>query len=95
MTKQLAQKQRNFLDRWIKAIIKDKRNSELAVKKHINHHAKEIYTSDPVKWSASMRNLVEMYEAIRKIKPSTKSQIERFQNKYNKNPKRYTPPPTK
>jgi len=86
-------KGRLILDKWIDDIIKDKRNTEFSIKKHINKHAKQIYDRDPEKWCASMRNLLELYEKIHNIKPSVSLQIERFNNKYNKNKYRYTPQP--
>lgn len=94
MTKLLKEKERVILDKWIENIIKDKRNTIFSVKRHINHHSKQIYTRDPDKWCASMRNLLEIYEKMNKVIPSTSLQIERFKNKYNKNKKRYTPPPS-
>ncbi|MDO8660135.1 MAG: hypothetical protein Q7K54_06110 [Candidatus Parcubacteria bacterium] len=93
--KKLSKKdERRILDRWIQNILEDKRNTIFSVKRHINRHAKQIYTRKPNVWCASMRNLLEMYEAIYKIKSSTSLQIERFNNKYNKNKYRYTPQPS-
>ena len=77
--------------KWVKDIIEDE--TPITIKRHINKHAKEIYTRDPDKWSASMRNLVDIFDEMHQIKPSIKLKLERLHNKYRKNPRRYTPPP--
>ncbi|XOU94959.1 MAG: hypothetical protein ACNFW9_02715 [Candidatus Kerfeldbacteria bacterium] len=84
-----------FLAKWIKKISKNKSSTELGVKKHIIKHAKEIFKKDPKLWAASMRNMVEIFEAIYHIKPSSTTQIERLEHKYNKNKSYYTTPPKK
>lgn len=95
MLKVPKSKQRKFLDRWIGAIVKNKKNTALGVKKHIVKHAREIFEKNPRLWAASMRNLVEIYERMHEITPKLSTQIERFENKYNRNHSRYTPPPNK
>lgn len=84
-----------FLARWIKKISKDKNMTELGVKRHIVKHAKEVFKKDPKLWVASMRNMVEIFEAMYRIKPSSALQIGQLENKYNKNKNYYTPPPKK
>ena len=78
---------------WISAIAYDETGR--TIKQHIVKHAKEVYSKEPKAWSASMRNLMEVFDEIHKSKPSLKSKIGRLQKKYKKNPKRYTPPPPK
>jgi len=82
-----------YLHNWIKAISDNPKTTDLSVRRHIVKHAKQIYSRDPKLWAASMRNLVEIFECYHKIIPSKKLQIERLQNKFNKNSTRYTPPP--
>ncbi|MDO8574212.1 MAG: hypothetical protein Q7R86_01135 [bacterium] len=84
-------KQIKYHRKWVKAIVKDE--TPATIKKHINRHAKEIYTKDPKRWSASMRNLVDIFDEMYQVKPSTSLKLERLHNKYRKNPRRYTPPP--
>jgi len=79
--------------KWISAISNDETGR--TIKRHIIRHAKEIYSKEPKVWSASMRNLIEIFDKVHKSKPSTKLKIKRLQRKYKKNPKRYTPPPSK
>lgn len=87
--------QEKYLSKWISNITKNKKNTKLSVKRHIVYHAKQIFIKDPKLWSASMRNLIEIYENLYNTKPSVKTRLERLENKYKKNPKRYTPPPSK
>jgi len=82
-----------YYKNWILRIAKDETGR--TIKQHIVKHAKEIYSKDPKIWSASMRNLIEIFEKVHKGKPSLKLKIARLEHKYQKNPKRYTPPPLK
>lgn len=92
MWKNLSKKEQNkYLQRWIKKI--SKTETELSIKRHIVRHAKEIYEKNPDKWSASMKNLVEIFDEMHKIKPDIKFRLDRLENKYHKNKKRYTTPP--
>ncbi|MBT4277155.1 hypothetical protein HOD96_00185 [Candidatus Falkowbacteria bacterium] len=91
LQKLLKKDKRKYLTKWIKDISKDE--TDLSLKRHIVKHAKEIFENDPKKWAASMRNLIEIFEAKYKIKPSIDLQLERLEEKYKKNPKRYTDPP--
>lgn len=84
-------KHRRYLNQWIKLITKDE--TDLSIKRHIVRHAKEIYQKESQSWSDSMRNLVEIYERKCRVKPSLLRQIKKLENKYKKNPKRYTSPP--
>lgn len=88
-------KEDKFLEKWIKKIAKSEHSTNLAVKRHIIKHAKEIFEKDPKLWAASMRNMVEIFEAMYRIKSSSTTQIERLHNKYNKNKFYYTTPPKK
>ncbi|OGY93705.1 MAG: hypothetical protein A2406_04025 [Candidatus Komeilibacteria bacterium RIFOXYC1_FULL_37_11] len=83
--------QLHFLRLWIKKITK--KHTDFSIKRHIVKHAKEIYQKDPRKWSASMRNLLEIFEGIHNIKPHPAEQLERLNNKYQKDKHRYTAPP--
>jgi len=80
--------QRKYLAKWIKAIAENER-SDFALKRRIVKHAKEVFNKDPKAWAASMRNLVEIFETMKKIKPSADSQLKRLFKKHSKNPKRY------
>lgn len=82
-----------YYRKWILAIANDETGR--TIKRHIIRHAKEIYYKEPKVWSASMRNLIEIFDKVYKSKPSIKLKIKRLQLKYKKNPKRYTPPPLK
>lgn len=92
MKQQLSKRQQKlFLNKWIQKIVKDE--TDLSVKRHIVKHVKEIYTKDSIQWVDSMRNLIEMFEAMNGIKPDPLRQLARLHNKYNKNKSRYTAPP--
>jgi hypothetical protein len=80
-----------YYKEWISKISKSKKSP--AIRRHIIKHAKEIYYKDPLKWSASMINLIEIFNKVYKINPSLDLKIKRLRNKYNKNPKRFTAPP--
>ena len=84
---------RKYLKKWIRNIVKNPSHTELSVKKHIIHHAEEVINSEPKKWAASMRNLLEIYEGFYKIRPSVNKQLERLLSKFIKNPLTHTPPP--
>ena len=84
-------KSKNYYKKWILKIAKDE--TERTIRKHILKHADEIHSKDPKEWSASMRNLIEIFDKIYKLKPNLKLRIERLNHKYKKNPKRYTAPP--
>ena len=70
-----------------------KDETKRTIKTHIIRHSKEIWIRNPKEWSASMRNLIEIFDKIFGSKSSTKLKIERLNHKYKKNPKRYTAPP--
>ncbi len=94
MWRKLSKKeQQKYLDKWIKEIVADKKNTLRSVKRHIARHAKHIFDRDPKLWAASMRNLTEIFEGIHKIETSVNIRLERLENKYKKNPNRYNPPP--
>jgi hypothetical protein len=96
MAKLSKKEQRKYLDKWIKAIAKNKKTTELSIRRHIVRHAKETISKTVLEsWSASMRNLIEIYEFMHGIKPSLLRQIERLENKYKMDSNRYTPPPKK
>ena len=84
---------KKYYRKWISVIAKDE--TPRTIKQHIVRHAKEIYSEEPEIWSASMRNLIEIFDKIYKSNPSTKLKLERLHHKYKKNPKRYTSPPFK
>ncbi|PIR07092.1 MAG: hypothetical protein COV55_01535 [Candidatus Komeilibacteria bacterium CG11_big_fil_rev_8_21_14_0_20_36_20] len=83
--------QHKFLCKWIKKITYDE--TDLSIKRHVVRHAKHIYDRDPRQWAASMRNLVQIFEDMQNIKPSTTLQLDRLYNKYKSNKHRYTKPP--
>lgn len=92
MWRSLSKKEKEKYHRkWIKKIIRDE--TPVSVKKHIVRHSKEIFRKDPKKWSASMRNLLDIFDEMYKSHPDISHKLERLQSKYNKNPKRYTAPP--
>ncbi|XOB41733.1 MAG: hypothetical protein ACKKMS_03395 [Candidatus Nealsonbacteria bacterium] len=82
-----------YYKKWISAIANDETGR--TIKRHIIRHAKEIYSKESKVWSASMRNLIEVFDEVYKSTPSIKLKIKRLQHKYKLNPKRYTPPPSK
>ena len=84
-------KQTKYHRKWIKDIVKDE--TPISIKRHINRHAKEIYKKDPKMWSASMRNLVDIFDEMYQVKTTIDFKLKRLHNKYLKNPRRYTPPP--
>ena len=94
MLKKFSKKEKElYLKKWICRIVNNPIHTEDEIKKHIIHHAKQIHTRDPKLWSASMRNMLEIFENLHNIKPSIDIQIERLQNKFDKNKKTHTPPP--
>ena len=80
-----------YYQKWILEIAKDE--TSRTIKQHIVRHSKEIYSSDLEEWSASMRNLIEIFDVMYKLNPSIKLKLKRLEYKYKENPKRYTPPP--
>ncbi len=85
-------KKRTYLRKWLGETIKDE--TRLSITRHIVKHAKEIFKKEPREWSASMRNLISAYEIFCDIeKPSSDLRLEKLENKYKKNNKRYTAPP--
>ena len=93
MWRKLSKNKKNdYLKKWLKEIPKDE--TKLSITRHIVKHSKEIFKKDPKEWSASMRNLVSTYETFCKIKkPPCDLRLEKLENKYIKNKKRYTAPP--
>lgn len=92
MWKKLSKKERiEYLRKWIREI--SKIETELSLKRHIVRHAKEVYKKDPNKWSASMKNLVEIFDEMYKTKSDINLRLDRLENKLKKNKRRYTPPP--
>ena len=92
MWKNLSRQEQNkLLNSWIKKILKDETSD--SINQHIIKHVNEIFDKDPEQWSASMRNLLDIFNKINKIKPNTELRLERLNNKYSKNPKRVTSPP--
>ena len=81
-----------YYKKWILAIANDETGR--TIKQHIVRRAKEIYSKEPKIWSASMRNLIEVFDNVHKSTPSIRLKIKRLQHKYKMNPKRYTPPPS-
>ncbi len=66
------------------------------IKRHIIKHAKQLNDPShnaPVSWAASMLNLLRTYEKIHGIQVTIPVQLYKLYKKYNKNPKRYSPPP--
>jgi len=94
MPKNFSKKNKElYLKKWIHKIAKNPIHTEGELKEHIIHHAKQIHTCDPKLWAASMRNMLEIFEKFHGIKPSVDIQLERLQNKFDKNPNTHTPPP--
>jgi hypothetical protein len=85
------EKRARYYRRWIRHITKDE--TFHTIRQHILRHSREVYKKDPKIWSASMRNLIEIFDGLHKLRPDTKLMLERLERKYRKNPKRYTPPP--
>lgn len=82
-----------YYRKWISAAANDETGR--TIKQHIVRHAKDIYSEKPKIWSASMRNLIAIFDEVYKSTPSIKLKTERLRHKYKKNPKRYTPSPFK
>jgi len=92
MAKKVSEKElKKQYGKWIERIKKDE--TELMIKRHINKHANEVYERDSLKWSASMRNLLNIFDAVFDSKPDTALLLERLENKWKQNKKRYTAPP--
>ena len=51
-----------YYRKWILAIANDETGR--TIKRHIIRHAKEIYSKEPKVWSASMRNLIEIFDKV-------------------------------
>lgn len=80
--------------RWIKLIAK--KTSELRIKRHIIHHAKQLCdpnVNNPISWPTSMYNLLEIYESIHKVKSTPQIKIYKLLSKYNTNKHIYITPP--
>ncbi|MFH1445768.1 MAG: hypothetical protein ABIF08_04820 [Nanoarchaeota archaeon] len=91
MWKKLSkEEQERYHRKWIRSIIKDETPS--TIKKHVIKHSKEIYKKEPAKWSASMHNLIDIFDEMFISKPKIENKLERLENKYKKNPRRYTKP---
>ena len=86
-----VEQQEAFLAAWLEAVSADE--TDVTIKRHIVHHAKEIYEKTPEEWAASMRNLVDIFEHMNKISPPTHARLGKLLKKYRSNPRRYTPPP--
>lgn len=80
-----------YLKKWLRAIVYDETPKTL--KRHIVHHAKEIYEKNPEEWLASMYNLIESFEIMHRAKPSVINRLKKLEKKYKTNPRRYTAPP--
>jgi hypothetical protein len=87
------EKQIKILNRWIRTITKSE--TKFAVKKHMVKHAEEVYADDPTEWSASMRNMMDIFDLIFKVNSENETwrRLDKLETKYNTNRKRYTPPP--
>ena len=88
------QNSEKYYEEWIKdiSVVTTKDNIE----DHLLHHVKELKddeNNEPLKWAASMYNLLKIYELINGVKSTTPIQIQRLLEKYNKDKKTYTPPP--
>lgn len=85
-----------YYEKWIKDIAK--RTTKLGIKRHIINHARDLNNkndNNPLRWAASMYNLLKTYEKIHRIELTPEIMLNRLLNKYNKNPYYYTPPPGK
>ena len=92
MWKKLSkEEQLRYYKNWINETLKDETCD--SIKMHIVKHAKEIYQKDPEEWSASMRNLIDAFDKKCKINPSISLRLKKMEDKYHKNPRRFTPPP--
>jgi len=80
-----------YYKEWILKISKNKKSPD--IRRHIVNHAREVYFKDPLKWSASMRNLIEIFDEVYKVRPSLNLKIKRLRDKYNKDPSKFTAPP--
>lgn len=84
-------KKSDFLNKWIVATLKVE--TKLSLKRHIVRHAGEVYKKEPEEWIASMKNLIDAFELINNINTGLDTRLKKLNDKYIKNPKRYTPPP--
>lgn len=92
MWAKLSKKEKeNYYRNWIKGIVKDE--TKLSLSRHIVRHAKEIYEKDPNEWSASMKNLLEVFDKMHKVDTPIELCLKKLENKYKSRPKRYTSPP--
>jgi 3-methyladenine DNA glycosylase AlkD len=80
------------LNNWIKDISKNATKDSL--QHHIVKHANEIFEKDPQEWSASMRNLIDIFESICGVEPpSVVLRLKKLEEKYRTDPEKYTGPP--
>ena len=83
-----------YWDEWITESAR--RTSPLMIKRHIIKHAKELTSlkKDALAgWAASMHNLVRTFEKIHGVEGIIAIRLAKLYKKYNKNRKRYSPPP--
>jgi hypothetical protein len=85
------QQQVEYYNKWIDETLKDE--TEQSLREHIIKHAHEIMEKEAVEWAASMRNLVDAFERKVGIKPDIELRLKKLDNKYKKDPERFTPPP--
>lgn len=83
--------QLKFYKKWISDTLRDETPDSL--REHIIKHAHEIFEKDPEEWSASMRNLVDAFDAKMGCNPSVGLRLKKMDNKYKKDSDRFTPPP--
>ncbi|KPJ70421.1 hypothetical protein AMJ51_01935 [Microgenomates bacterium DG_75] len=86
-------KLRRYYRQWIKNMAKKGFAHESNTKAHIKKHVEEIESKDPEIWVASMKNLIDIFEEVFKVKPSLKLRVERLERQYKKKPKISCPPP--
>jgi hypothetical protein len=75
-----------------------KATTDGAICRHVLKHASELFTDvgeheHREQWAASMRNLIEIYEAKHKIEPSTGLRLARMMLKYDEDPANHVKPP--
>jgi len=84
-----------FYQKRINAIAK--RSSDLRIKRHIIHHAKELtnpkVTKHKLSRVSSMYNLLKIYEAVHGIKSTIPIQTYKLLKKNKRTPRTSTPPP--
>ena len=79
--------------KWINDI--SKRHSLYGIKRHIIRHAKDISVEKPWIWSASMMNLVEIYNAKLGNKTVVRHKIDRLVQQRKRKKRIRTQPPEK